>query len=297
MVGPYKGTCSIPSGQGGTLPPTTGVETITTKGITLTITSLPTSADNDARLIHNSRSCDQGEPVIVWDIPEIPQAKFKWPKFPELPNFRLACIKVFDVTVAGQSPKPPGPAPVNDNPPPHPRRSSTPPDTAADPCEFDTKSGIYNNGNYLIYNASSNTITCNVLSDQLRSKVSYCQQKIDSKIDAIKDYLKGKRSCCPISSKARRQDSGGSFPSLITLGLDSLGLRLDTRGADFCPAKNEDPKNPGKDKGHTTYTRPHELFPNVCGNAKSAIEVRGATSIDSCQGINTAKDKKTQSQI
>ncbi|KAH7182078.1 hypothetical protein DER46DRAFT_670422 [Fusarium sp. MPI-SDFR-AT-0072] len=311
---PGGGGVSVLPGQGGILPPTTGVDTITTNGMTLTITSLPTSADDDVTstmttvppgvsledftdfpvttniwitttgrdssttVVPVILPCPTCEPVIVWDTPEIPQVKFRWPKFPELPTFHLPCIKVFGVKVAGQCPKPEWPAPVNDDPPPHPRPSGNPPDTEADPCEFDTSSGMCDNGNYPVYDVSSNTISCDVPSDQLGS-VTSCQQKIDSKIDAVKSYLKGERSCCPTSSKAKRQDSRGSLPSLLNHGLESLGFGLDRRGSDFCPAKNEDPRNPGKDKCLATYTCPHDLFPNVCGNAKSAIEVRGATSI------------------
>ncbi|KAF4943841.1 hypothetical protein FGADI_13121 [Fusarium gaditjirri] len=309
------GGVSVPPGHSGTLPPTTVVQTVTTNGMTLTITSLPTSMDDDVTstmttvppgvsledftdfpvttniwitttgsdssttVVPVILPCPTCEPVIVWHTPENPRVKFRWPKFPELPTFHLPCIKVFGVKVAGQCPKPEGPAPVNDDPPPHPRPSGSPPSTEADPCEFDTSSGMCDNGNYPVYDASSNTINCDVASDELDSKVTSCQRKIDSKMDAVKSYLKGESSCCPTSSKANRQDSGGYLPSLINRGLDSLGFRLNRRGSDFCPAKNEDPRNPGKDKCLATYTCPHDLYPNVCGNAKSAIKVRGATSI------------------
>jgi hypothetical protein len=261
------------------VPPGASLEDFTDFPVTTNIWITTTGHDSSTTVVPVILPCPTCEPVIVWDTPRIPRVKFKWPKFPELPTFHLPCIKVFGVKVAGQCPKPEEPAPVNDDPPPHPRPSGGPPDTEADPCEFDTESGMCDKGNYPVYDASSNTISCDVPSDQLNSKASYCQQKIYSKIDAVKNYLKGDSSCCPASSKAKRQVSEGSLPSLITRGLDSLGLRLDRRGSDFCPVKNEDPRKPGKDKCHATYTCPHDLFPNLCGNAKSAIEVRGATSI------------------
>lgn len=262
-----------------TIPPGVSLEDFTDFPVTTNIWITTTGHDSSTTIVPVILPCPSCEPVIVWDTPEIPRVKFKWPKFPELPTFHLPCIKVFGVSVTGQCPKPSGPAPVNDDPPPHPRPSGTPPDTGAGPCEFDTRSGMCDNGNYPVYDAGSNTITCDLPSDQLGAKISACQQRIDSKLDAVKNYLKGETSCCPASSKAKRQDSRGTITSLIARGLGSLHLTLDKRGADFCPTKNENPKKPDKGKCYATYTCPHDLFPNVCGNAKSAINVRGATSI------------------
>ncbi|SCN74636.1 uncharacterized protein FFNC_11530 [Fusarium fujikuroi] len=313
---PAGASVSVPPGQGGTLPPTTGVETITTNGMTLTITTLPASTDDDVTstmttvppgvsledftdfpvstniwitttgkdssttVVPVILPCPSCEPVIVWDTPEIPKVKFKWPKFPELPTFHLPCIKVFGIKVSGQCPKPEGPAPINDGPPPRPRPSGSPPsDPGDDPCDFDMKSGMCDNGNYPVYDPGSNTISCDVPSDQLGSKVSQCQSHIDSKLDAVKDYLQGERSCCPASSKAKRQESLGLFSSLINRSSGSFGFRLGKRAGDYCPAKNEDPRNPPTGKCYATYTCPDKLYPNVCGNAKSAINIRGATSI------------------
>ncbi|KAF5962657.1 carbohydrate esterase family 3 protein [Fusarium bulbicola] len=221
---PGGGGVSVPPGQSGTLPPTTVIQTVTSNGMTLTITSLPTSTDDDVTstmttvppgvsledftdfpvttniwitttgsdssttVVPVILPCPTCEPVVVWDTPEIPRVKFRWPKFPELPTFHLPCVKVFGVKVAGQCPKPEGPAPVNDDPPPHPRPSGNPPDTEADPCHFDTRSGMCDNGNYPVYDASSNTINCDVPSDELGSKITSCQRKIDSKMDAVKRY-------------------------------------------------------------------------------------------------------------
>ncbi|KAF5254019.1 hypothetical protein FANTH_1201 [Fusarium anthophilum] len=221
---PGGGGVSVPPGQSGTLPPTTVIQTVTTNGTTLTITSLPTSTDDDVTstittvppgvsledftvfpvttniwitttgsdssttVVPVILPCPTCEPVVVLDTPEIPRVKFRWPKFPELPTFHLPCAKVFGVKVAGQCPKPEGPAPVNDDPPPHPRLSGNPPDTEADPCHFDTRSGMCDNENYPVYDASSNTINCDVPSDELGSKITYCQRKIDSKMDAVKRY-------------------------------------------------------------------------------------------------------------
>ncbi|KAG9506573.1 hypothetical protein J7337_000106 [Fusarium musae] len=324
---PAGASVSVPPGQGGTLPPTAGVETITTNGMTLTITTLPASTDDDVTstmttvppgvsledftdfpvstniwitttgkdssttVVPVILPCPSCEPVIVWDTPEIPKVKFKWPKFPELPTFHLPCIKVFGIKVSGQCPKPEGPATINDDPPPRPRPSGSPSsDAGDDPCEFDMKSGMCDNGNYPVYDASSNTISCDVPSDQLGSKVSQCQSHIDSKLDAVKDYLQGERSCCPASSKAKRQESLGLFSSLINRSSGSFGFSLGKRVGDYCPAKNEDPRSPPTGKCYATYTCPDKLYPNVCGNAKSAINVRGATSILTHQTGSTLHD-------
>ncbi|KAF4943413.1 hypothetical protein FGADI_13440, partial [Fusarium gaditjirri] len=313
---PAGASVSVPPGESGTLPPTRGVETIITNGMMLTITTLPASTDDDVTstmtvvppgvslegftdfpistniwitttgkyssttVVPVISSYPSYEPVIVWDTPEIPKVKFKWPKFPELPTFHLPCIKIFGIKISGQCPKPEGPAPINDGPPPRPRPSRSPPsDAGDDPCEFDMKSGLCDNGNYPIYDPSSNTISCDVPIGQLSPRVSQCQSHIDSKLDAVKDYLQGERSCCLASSKAKRQQSFGLFSSLINRGSGFSGFGLGKRAGDYCPAKNEDPRSPPAGKCYATYTCPDKLYPNVCGNAKSAINIRGATSI------------------
>ncbi|RBQ72054.1 hypothetical protein FVER14953_09857 [Fusarium verticillioides] len=297
---PAGASVSVPPGQGGTLPPTAGVETITTNGMTLTITTLPASTDDDVTstmttvppgvsledftdfpvstniwitttgkdssttVVPVILPCPSCEPVIVWDTPEIPKVKFKWPKFPELPTFHLPCIKVFGIKVSGQCPKPEGPAPINDDPPPRPRPSGSPSsDAGDDPCEFDMKSGMCDNGNYPVYDASSNTISCDVPSDQLGSKVSQCQSHIDSKLDAVKDYLQGERSCCPASSKAKRQESLGLFSSLINRGSGSLGFSIGVR----------------RQTGSTL----HDTSPWYKGRWKATSRRQGGWKLDKCQ--------------
>ena len=280
----------------------TGVETITTDGSTLTVgpvpmvtstmTTLPaglsledfvdftittniwlttTGSDSSTTVVPIILPCPTCEPVIVWNTPEIPWVTFKWPALPELPTFHLPCIKIFGIVVSGQCPSPSGPAPVDDGPPP-------PDSEASDPCEFDTSTGMCDNGNYPVFDPSSGTISCDVASDDVASKISGCQQNIDDNLAAAQTYLENERTCCSAPSKAKRRAARGILSSLFHRGLESLGLSPDKR-ADYCPNASENPKQPPAGQCYATYTCPHAIYPNVCGNAKSAISIRGATSI------------------
>jgi hypothetical protein len=218
--------------------------------------------------------------VIVWDTPEIPWVEFEWPQLPQLPTFHLPCIKIFGIVVSGQCPTESGPPPVNDEDPPDPEPSTVPgTDPEDDPCEWETSTGMCDNGNYPIFDPNSGTISCDVPSDQVASQISQCQQNIDNNLDAVQSYVENEQSCCPTLSKAKRQASGGMLSSLLHRGLNSLGLSLDKRDEDYCPSPNQNPKQPPAGQCYATYTCPHGPYPNVCGNAKSAISIRGATSI------------------
>ncbi|KAK0112622.1 hypothetical protein ONS95_014364 [Cadophora gregata] len=299
-----------------TLPPgstITGIETITTGGSTITVgptpretgtvtstmTTIPagvslqdftdfpitsniwittTGADSSTTIVPVILPCQTCEPVIVWDTPEIPWVQFRWwPKFPELPTFHLPCIKIFGVVVSGQCPSPSGPTPVNDDPPQNPRPSGSPepdpndpndPDEPEDdPCELKTDTGMCDNGNYPVFDPASGTMSCDA-----GKQPGQCQRNVDSHMDSIKDYIQNEKSCCPAGKKR------GMMSSILHRGLNTLGINMDKR-ADFCPAPNQNPKQPPQGQCYATYTCPHLLFPNVCGNAKSAIDVRGATSV------------------
>jgi hypothetical protein len=239
-----------------------------------------TGSDSSTTIVPVILPCPTCQPEIIWNLPEIPWVKFRWPKLPQLPGFHLPCIKIFGVRVAGQCPSPSGPPPVNDDPPPDPQATDEPdPDDEDedDPCEFDDTVGNCDNGNYPVFDVSTGTINCDVPEDQVDAETSQCQKDIDNNLEAIQDYLSNEQSCCPSSSKAKRRASNGVL-SLLQRGLDSVGIDLEKR-QDYCPNPNEDPKNPPPNVCYATYTCPHALFPNVCGNAKSAITVRGATRI------------------
>ena len=256
---------TVPSGS----PVITGIETITTDGSTLTVgpvptvtstmTTLPpgisledftdfpittniwlttTGSDSSTTIVPVILPCQTCEPVIVWDTPEIPWVKFDWPQLPELPSFHLPCIKIFGIVVSGQCPNPSGPPPVDDDPPPDPEPSHPPGSNPEDdPCEFDTSAGMCGNGNYPVFDPDSNTISC----DAPTSEITTCQQNVDNNLEAVQSYLENERSCCPASSKTKRQASGGMLSSLLHRGLNSLGLSLDKR-ADYCPQPGSEPE-------------------------------------------------------
>lgn len=116
-----------------------------------------------------------------------------------------------------------------------------------------TNIGRCGNGNYPIFDISSGQIRCDVSDKDVDSVMNACQRRVDDNIDFVQKYVSTEKSCCPSGSNKKR--------------------------ADFCPSPNQDPRNPPANQCYATYTCPHALFPNVCGNAKSAILHRGKTSI------------------
>lgn len=47
----------------------------------------------------------------------------------------------------------------------------------------------------------------------------------------------------------------------------------------YCAQQGQDPRSPPQGQCYATYICDHVKYPNICANAKSAIEVRGKTSI------------------
>lgn len=121
------------------------------------------------------------------------------------------------------------------------------------------------NGNYPVFDPSTGTMKCDG-----SAEVTECQRNVDNNMDSVKDLLQNEKSCCPANAKR------GLMSSMLHRGLDTLGLK---KRVDFCPSPNQNPKQPQQGQCYATYTCPHNLFPNVCGNAKSAIVSRGATSV------------------
>ncbi|SMQ50252.1 unnamed protein product [Zymoseptoria tritici ST99CH_3D7] len=131
--------------------------------------------------------------------------------------------------------------------------------------------GLCSNGNYPVFDATTGTISCDGSSEP-----SECQQNINSNIAAVAEYIEGEASCCPASSRA-----GGIVSQLGFLGqlAGSLAVRKRQVQCDYQADLGRDPFNPPQGECYATWTCPHALFPNVCGNAKSAILHRGATSV------------------
>ncbi|KAK6390451.1 hypothetical protein LTR65_005575 [Meristemomyces frigidus] len=252
-----------------TLPPGLSVQDFTDFSITTNIWLTTTGSDSSTTIVPVILPCPTCEPEIIWDTPEIPDVEFKWPGLPELPPFHLPCIKLFGIVIAGDCPTDSGPPPVNDGDPPSPKASSDPdPDAEDDPCEFDTTVGTCDNGNYPVFDPASGTVSCDFTSDQVDSQIGQCQQNIDNNLDSVQSYLEDERSCCPASSKAKRDESGAVL-SLLNRGLDSLGLGLNKR-ADYCPSPGQNPRQPPAgqcydfDPSFTSYLPEDLVNDNIC---------------------------------
>ena len=234
-----------------------------------------TGSDSSTTIVPIILPCATCPPEIIWGDLEIPHVEFVWPKFP---RFHLPCIKIFGLHIAGTCPSPSGPAPITDGPPgPEP---SKPP--APDICEVKLDTGMCENGNHPVFDAGSATIRCDVTSDQLEGQLSQCQREVDDIKDAVADMLSNDQGCCPAATKTKRDHVPGLFGMNLD-GLRSLSARRPAAKkpviCDYKPEKDKDPRKPPAGEYYATFTCDHAVYPNVCGNAKSAIVSRGATSI------------------
>lgn len=160
--------------------------------------------------------------------------------------------------------------------------STSTPSSTADPdnvCSVNTGIGLCADGGYPVYDPSSGTINCTPVGSA-DSAIGDCQRNVDANAQAVQDWLNNEQACCSTSSKAKRADEGGLL-SLLRRGLDTIGLagekRADVDG--YCPLPGQDPRNPPANNCYATFTCNDALWPNVCGNAKSGIELRGNTKI------------------
>lgn len=109
-----------------TLPPGFSIQDFTDFPISGNIWLTTTGSDHSTTIVPVILPCLTCEPQIIWELPEIPWVKFRFPKFPKLPSFHLPCIKLFGHRIAGDcSSKPSGPGsiPTNDDPPENPEPS------------------------------------------------------------------------------------------------------------------------------------------------------------------------------
>ncbi|KAK6063962.1 killer toxin subunits alpha beta [Seiridium cupressi] len=141
--------------------------------------------------------------------------------------------------------------------------SSDDPDNGSDPddpddtCQpdIDTSHGLCSNGNYLIYNAATDTVSCDHSIDDAPEYMTECQSEIDGDLDAEVESLGQSSSCCS-----------------NTASLAEKLKRMFTRQASSCGANPNFPSNlPANGAHHSVWTCDYNLYPNVCANAQSAI--------------------------
>ncbi|KAK4611783.1 Killer toxin subunits alpha/beta [Fulvia fulva] len=144
-----------------------------------------------------------------------------------------------------------------------------------DKCEIDISTGLRDNGNFPVFDASTGQISCDGSMEP-----GECQQRIDNNMESVQNQLESDQQCCPTGSgaKLRRRESNGMLTNLLHDASDSFGALFKRQGGS-CPQPASDPRRPAQGQCLVTYTCPPDLFPGVCGNAKSAIQDRGMTSI------------------
>lgn len=98
--------------------------------------------------------------------------------------------------------------------------------------------------------------------------MSTCQRRAEDNVEDVQSFLEWKKDCCP--ALAARQ----------LFGLERRAPACPTPGAKpKVPTTFEYSTLPAGASCHSTFTCDFNQWPNVCGNAKSAINERGRTSI------------------
>lgn len=106
------------------------------------------------------------------------------------------------------------------------------------------------------------TVRCDLSPDQAEDQKTDCQRKIDADLDTAEEDANQSSQCCA--------NSVAGFQS---------ASRIKHRAA-TCPALPNFPQNPPADGiAHSTFTCSYNQWPNVCANARSAIEIRGKTAV------------------
>ncbi|KAK5679114.1 hypothetical protein LTS10_008773 [Elasticomyces elasticus] len=109
---------------------TTEPPSLSTEAYSLSITSnewlTTTNSDSSTTVVPIILPCLDCAPVIVWNIPELPNVEFNWPTLPELPSFHFPCFGF-----GCNSP------PVNDGPPASSQTTNKPTETASSAASSD----------------------------------------------------------------------------------------------------------------------------------------------------------------
>ncbi|KAM5505126.1 putative chitinase [Microsporum canis] len=147
---------------------------------------------------------------------------------------------------------------------PDPDNPDSPDDTKKDPCDpdFDSSSGLCPTGNFPIWDPSTRMVRCDVPNSMVNSQKSPCQKMIDDNFDENRQKLEAAKQCCP----------NGAGSSLF-------GRRADATCSTTPLTEYFETTPPDNGKCHATFTCDYAEWPNVCANARSAIEKRGKTSI------------------
>lgn len=151
--------------------------------------------------------------------------------------------------------------PNDPNPPPFPPRpDDPPPGSDPDTCQSEVKTdiGFCPNGNVPIFDPVSLQVRCDIPGEDAAEFMTSCQASLDEDLESSQSEAERSTACCEDSAASNRfAEQGGPGPA--------------------CPA----PQNPlGGGPGYdTTFVCDFNRWPNVCANARSAINERGKPDI------------------
>lgn len=165
--------------------------------------------------------------------------------------------------------------------------STTSPTTTSEPdivpCDLDTTRGYCANGNYPVYEPDTQTINCDLTEDEAIPQLDECAAFTIASGDSIVEWIENEKACCDQENSKREVSSG--LMGIFKRGLANLGLvELEKRVPHgYCPNPANDPHNQpangpnGEEQCYATWTCLDNRWPNVCGNARSAIDIRDKT--------------------
>lgn len=125
--------------------------------------------------------------------------------------------------------------------------------------------GLCDNGNFPLYDPGTGGINCDYTAEEAQSKITVCQSDAMNNPDDTQATIDQAKTCCDAPSGKR------------DIWNNILGLFRRASTPACTPAKQPPAPDP-QPVVMPTYTCPAR-FPNVCANARSAIETRGRSSI------------------
>lgn len=143
--------------------------------------------------------------------------------------------------------------------------------------------GLCASGNYPIWDPSTNTISCDVDWDDVDDTISDCQRVAEAQYNISVEAISCEESSCSAATRrdlekrasgTKRKSSSNPQYNGLAGGSCNKKAKVDTFSMGAQAGKCD-----------ATFNCDTDLWPNVCNNARSAIEKRGYQSILTWRGM------------
>jgi hypothetical protein len=187
---------------------------------------------------------------------------------------------------AGWAPVPPGAAPLiipphefpESDPPSEP--DATEPSDMCDPQLTDV-TGLCGNGNFPFYSPDSG-IDCDLADTIDENFLTFCQSWALDNPTAVSHYVEVVKECLTCPGYGGLGKRSLELAGFTTGNVSTEAARVQAR-ADTCPPPPSDTPGSSTQSGtppcERTFVCDGSRWPNICGNAESAISVRGFSSV------------------